>query len=181
MLSSADELFPLPPLDEQERIVALLDKATAAVAELEAVYSQTASKVGELRASALGSAIAGSDWPLVRLGDVLRSTPLRLRCQRDPFVPMDAVAVGQRHRYTEPRGKRGVRERGRTSLLDYAVPAGRQGCDRAERDRSRGGSTEFIVLRAGDRVHTGLVSNGLPPSRCEQLASLMVGAIAVSG
>ena len=64
-------LMPIPTVGEQQRIVALLDEATAAVAELEAVYSQTASKVEDLRASALTAELENNDWPLVRLGDVV--------------------------------------------------------------------------------------------------------------
>ena len=61
---------PLPSPETQERVVALLDEVTAAVAELEAVYSQTASRLDDLWTSALAAAMEGSDWPSVPLGDV---------------------------------------------------------------------------------------------------------------
>ena len=62
--------IPVPDLETQERIVALLDEATAAVTELEAVYSQTASKLDDLRASALAAAMASGEWPRLALKDV---------------------------------------------------------------------------------------------------------------
>lgn len=64
-------MIPTPSVTDQERIVALLDEATAAVAELEAVYSQTASKLDDLRASALAAAMESDDSLSVPLGDLV--------------------------------------------------------------------------------------------------------------
>jgi type I restriction enzyme S subunit len=63
-------MIPTPSVTDQERIVTLLDEATAAVTELEAVYSQTASKLDDLRASALAAAMASGEWPRLALKDV---------------------------------------------------------------------------------------------------------------
>ena len=50
----------LPPLDEQKRIVALLDAATERVTELTACYEQARTHANNLFTSALRSAIAGN-------------------------------------------------------------------------------------------------------------------------
>ena len=122
------------------------------------------------------------NWPLVRLGDVLEINPSEAPLSEDdPFVPMDAVAVGQRHvQYTEPRGKRGgARAREGDILFARITPClqnGKVAIVQSGIGRC-GGSTEFIVLRAGDRVHTGLVYQWITAQSVrEQLASLMVGA-----
>ena len=121
-------------------------------------------------------------WPLIRLGDVLEINPSEASLSEDaPFVPMDAVAVGQRHvQYTEPRGKRGgVRAREGDILFARITPClqnGKVAIVQSGIGRC-GGSTEFIVLRAGDRVHTGFVYQWVTAQSVrERLASLMVGA-----
>ena len=52
-------LLPLPRFDEQQRIVALLDEAMAAVSELEAVYSRRLEVARSLRQSVLEAAFRG--------------------------------------------------------------------------------------------------------------------------
>jgi type I restriction enzyme S subunit len=62
---------PLPPLDEQKRIVELLDAATARVTELTACYEQARTHANNLFTSALSSALEGNpDWPVKTLGDI---------------------------------------------------------------------------------------------------------------
>jgi type I restriction enzyme S subunit len=61
----------LPPLEEQKRIVALLDAATAHVTELAACYEQARTHANNLFTSALSSALEGNpDWPVKTLGEV---------------------------------------------------------------------------------------------------------------
>ena len=65
-----DEI-PVPPLEEQKRIVALLDAATARVTELTACYEQARTHANNLFTSALSSALEDNpDWPTKTLGDI---------------------------------------------------------------------------------------------------------------
>jgi type I restriction enzyme S subunit len=64
----ADLRCPVPPLDEQNRIVALLDEATARVTELTACYEQARTHANNLFASALRETLEGNpDWPIMSL------------------------------------------------------------------------------------------------------------------
>ena len=61
----------LPPLDEQKRIVALLDNATARVTELTSCYEQSRTHANNLFVSALRDSLASNpDWPVKTLGEV---------------------------------------------------------------------------------------------------------------
>ncbi len=62
---------PLPPLEEQKRIVELLDAATARVTELTACYEQARTHANNLYASALRDALESNpDWPVKTLGEI---------------------------------------------------------------------------------------------------------------
>ena len=61
----------VPPLEEQKRIVVLLDAATARVTELTACYEQARTHANNLFTSALRDALESNpDWPVKTLGDV---------------------------------------------------------------------------------------------------------------
>jgi type I restriction enzyme S subunit len=63
--------MPVPPLDEQKRIVALLDAATERVTELTACYEQARTHANDLFTSALCYELESNpDWPVKTLGDV---------------------------------------------------------------------------------------------------------------
>ena len=63
--------FPVPPLGEQKRIVALLDFATARVTELTACYEQARTHANNLFTSASREAFESNpDWPVKTIGDV---------------------------------------------------------------------------------------------------------------
>ena len=63
--------IPIPPLEEQKRIVALLDDATSRITELTACYEQARTHANDLFTSALRGALEGNpDWPVKTLGDV---------------------------------------------------------------------------------------------------------------
>ena len=68
----ADLRCPVPPLEEQKRLVALLDAATARVTELTACYEQARTHANNLFASALRAALESKpDWPVKTLGEML--------------------------------------------------------------------------------------------------------------
>jgi type I restriction enzyme S subunit len=63
--------IPVPPLEEQKRIVTLLDAATARVTELTACYEQARTYSNDLFTSALSDALgSNSDWPVKTLGEI---------------------------------------------------------------------------------------------------------------
>jgi type I restriction enzyme, S subunit len=65
-----DEI-PVPPLEEQKRIVELLDAATARVTELTACYEQARANANNLFTSASREAFESNpDWPVKTIGDV---------------------------------------------------------------------------------------------------------------
>ena len=62
---------PIAPLEEQKRIVALLDAATASITELATCYEQARTHANNLFTSALRDALEGNpDWPVKTLGEV---------------------------------------------------------------------------------------------------------------
>ena len=68
----SDALIAVPPLEEQKRIVALLDAATARVTELTTCYEQARTHADNLFTSALRDALEGNpDWPIKTLGNLL--------------------------------------------------------------------------------------------------------------
>jgi type I restriction enzyme S subunit len=63
--------FVLPPLEQQKRIVELLDAATARITELTACYEQARTHANNLFTSALHDALESNpDWPVKTLGEV---------------------------------------------------------------------------------------------------------------
>jgi type I restriction enzyme S subunit len=63
--------IPVPPLEEQKRIVALLDAATVRITELTACYEQARTHANNLFASSLRDSLASNpDWPVKTLGEV---------------------------------------------------------------------------------------------------------------
>ena len=63
--------IPVPPLDEQKRIVALLDAASVRVAELSACYEQAHTNANNLFNSVLRDELQSNpDWPTKRLDEI---------------------------------------------------------------------------------------------------------------
>ncbi len=97
------------------------------------------------------------DWREARLGDVVHVNPSEPPLASDaPFVPMDAVETGARWpRYLTQRGDRaGARCRGSDTIFARITPClenGKVAQVPASVVRA-GGSTEFIVLRAGNEI-----------------------------
>jgi len=61
----------VPPVEEQKRLVALLDAATARVTEITACYERARTHANNLFASALREALESNpDWPIKTLGQV---------------------------------------------------------------------------------------------------------------
>ena len=175
--------MPVPPLEEQKRIVALLDDATARISELTACYEQARTHANNLFTSALRDALEGNpDWPVKTLGEVAVLNPSEPALSEDaPFVPMDAVTAGKRQvQYTQPRGQRsGARARAGDILFARITPClqnGKVALIQDEIDRC-GGSTEFIVVRAGPEVLRGFLYQWITAEHIrDHVTTLMKGA-----
>ena len=90
----------VPPLEEQKRIVALLDAATARVTELTACYEKARTHANNLFASALRDALAPSDsWPVKRLGDLCLFVrgPFGGSLKKSVFVSTGHAVYEQQH------------------------------------------------------------------------------------
>lgn len=121
-------------------------------------------------------------WRAAALSDVCDVAPKDAPLSADaPFVPMDAVAIGERWpSYFEARGARsGVRARAGDVLFARITPCLENGklaqvpfgIERV------GGSTEFIVLRPGDLVDDGYLFYWcMEPSVRSKAKALMAGA-----
>jgi type I restriction enzyme S subunit len=65
--------MPVPPLEEQKRIIELLDAATGRVTELTACYEQARTDANNLFTSAMRASFESNpDWPVKTLSDVCR-------------------------------------------------------------------------------------------------------------
>jgi type I restriction enzyme S subunit len=175
--------IPLRPMDEQRRIVSLLDEATQLIADLEFAFAQTVGRYEELASSAVRRAFEPTpDVRLARLQDVAEVNPSEPALSEDsPFVPMDAVHVGKRDiQYTEPRGTRsGARARAGDVLFARITPCLQNGKVALVQDEFPrcGGSTEFIVVRADSELLREYLYYWITSPRVRELAvSMMTGA-----
>ena len=158
---------PLPPLNEQRRIVGILNRA----AKIERLRVQAAERLREF-IPALFVQMFGDPaenpmgWAVGRLGEICTINPRAKKSGYSDnmvvsFVPM--VAVDERAGAITVRGERPLAEvsRGYTSFKDGDVlfakitPCMENGKAALARNLTNGigrGSTEFYVVRPGDRV-----------------------------
>ena len=92
----AEVQVPVPPLEEQKRIVALLDAATASITELTACYEQARTHANNLFTSALRDALEGNpDWPVKTLGevceDVQRLDPAKSKSKVFTYIDLSSI------------------------------------------------------------------------------------------
>ena len=89
--------IPVPPMEEQKRIVELLDAATARIAELTACYEQARTHANNLFTSALSSALEGNPvWPVMTLGEVCevaRGTSITRKDTKEGMIPVVAGGI----------------------------------------------------------------------------------------
>jgi type I restriction enzyme S subunit len=109
----------LPPLEEQKRIIALLDAATARVTELTTCYEQARTHANNLFTSALRDALKSNpDWPVKTLGEILTLS------YGKPLEPKDRDDNGAIPVY----GANGVKARSKRSLVSGpSIIVGRKG------------------------------------------------------
>jgi|694.fasta_scaffold112093_3 restriction endonuclease S subunit len=123
-----------------------------------------------------------TDWPVKTLGEVAVVNPSEPALSEDaPFVPMDAVTAGKRDvQYTQPRGQRsGARARAGDILFARITPCLQNGKVALVQDEIArcGGSTEFIVVRAGPEVLNGYLYQWITSDHIrDEVTGLMKGA-----
>ncbi len=86
----------LPPLEEQRRIVAVLDEAFAAIATATANAEKNLTNVRELVEQATANLLAGEEegWPEVMLGDVCSISSKLVDPRLDEFIDLPHVGAG---------------------------------------------------------------------------------------
>jgi type I restriction enzyme S subunit len=92
--------FSVPPLEEQKRIVALLDTATARITELTKCYEQARTHSNNLFTSALRDALTPLEsWPVKRLGDLCLFVrgPFGGSLKKSVFVATGHAVYEQQH------------------------------------------------------------------------------------
>ena len=92
--------IPVPPLDEQKRIVELLDAATARITELTVCYEQARTHANDLFATSLRDVLAPLEiWPVKRLGDLCLFVrgPFGGSLKKSVFVPTGHAVYEQQH------------------------------------------------------------------------------------
>jgi restriction endonuclease S subunit len=121
-------------------------------------------------------------WPVKTLGEVAVVNPSEPALSEDaPFVPMDAVTAGKRDvQYTQPRGQRsGARARAGDILFARITPCLQNGKVALVQDGIArcGGSSEFIVVRAGSQVLNGYLYQWITSEHIrDEVTALMKGA-----
>ncbi len=121
-------------------------------------------------------------WPVKTLGEIAKLNPSEPALSEEaPFVPMDAVSVGKRDvQYTQPRGQRsGARARSGDILFARITPCLQNGKVALVQDEIKrcGGSTEFIVVRAGPDVLNGYLYQWITAEHTrDHVIALMKGA-----
>jgi type I restriction enzyme S subunit len=122
------------------------------------------------------------DWPVKTLGEVAVLNPSEPALSEDaPFVPMDAVTAGKRQvQYIQPRGQRsGARARAGDILFARITPCLQNGKVALVQDEIErcGGSTEFIVVRAGTDVLNSFLYQWITAKHIrDHVTALMKGA-----
>ena len=89
--------FSVPPLEEQKRIVALLDDAATHITELTTCYEQARTHVNNLFTSTLRNAMEGNpDWQMKTLGEVCevaRGTSITRKQTKEGSIPVVAGGI----------------------------------------------------------------------------------------
>ena len=152
--------FNLPPIAEQRRIV---DVVLSVDAYIDALQQQV-DAARTARNAVLHELLSagGDDWTETTLGAVAILNPKALALSKDaPFVPMDAVKVGQRFvTYSEPRGERsGARANSDDVLFARITPCLENGKVAQIQPELGpcGGSTEFIVIRGSEKISADFI------------------------
>ncbi len=86
--------IPLPPLEEQRRIVAVLDKAFAAIATATANAEKNLANARELFENSTSALLNGSEWPTCSLGEVCAITSKLVDPRLPKFIDLPHVGAG---------------------------------------------------------------------------------------
>jgi type I restriction enzyme S subunit len=157
--------IPYPPLPEQQRIVAILDQAFAAIATARAHAEQNLQNARAVFDSHLQAVFSqrGDGWETVRLSEACLIRPPKSEARQKldaqaevSFVPMEDLGIGQK--YLEPKKTRLLEDVAGSYtyfadgdvLLAKITPCfenGKLGIARGLKNGVGFGSSEYIVLR----------------------------------
>jgi type I restriction enzyme S subunit len=157
--------MPTPPLPEQQRIVAILDQAFAAIATARAHAEQNLQNARAVFDSHLQAVFSqrGDGWETVRLSEACLIRPPKSEARQKldaqaevSFVPMEDLGIGQK--YLEPKKTRLLEDVAGSYtyfadgdvLLAKITPCfenGKLGIARGLKNGVGFGSSEYIVLR----------------------------------
>lgn len=146
--------FALPPVDEQVRIVSLLQEVEASTEEIRNLQGESTRLIEAIFQENVWGNQSLSRTPINSVADLNPS--VAQISEVDPFIPMDALEVWTQQidiSRIEEKGKRGgVRAQGGDILMARITPCLENGkiAQVPVSIKKCGGSTEFIVFRAKD-------------------------------
>lgn len=167
--------IPLPPLEEQKKIVAYLDELNATISRLKSEYQSQLAMLDEMRNSSLDLAFWGSreraynlnNWKWVKLGDVVTLCPKKSQIAsisddlKISFVPMADLSQEEMLFETKEVRTLGEVRKGytyfedRDVLLAKVTPCFENGKCGVARDLKNGiwfWSSEFFVFRMSESI-----------------------------
>ena len=167
--------IPLPPLEEQKKIVAYLDELNATISKLKSEYQSQLVMLDEMRNSSLDLAFLGSrervynlnNWKWVKLGDVVTLCPKKSQIAsisddlKISFVPMADLSQEEMLFETKEVRTLGEVRKGytyfedRDVLLAKVTPCFENGKCGVARDLKNGiwfWSSEFFVFRMAESI-----------------------------
>ncbi|MDT9599816.1 restriction endonuclease subunit S [Sphingosinicella rhizophila] len=89
-----DQVIPLPPLEEQRRIVAVLDEAFAAIATATANAEKNLANAQELFENSTSALLSGSEWQAKPLGEVCAISSKLVDPRLPEFIDLPHVGAG---------------------------------------------------------------------------------------
>ncbi|MGB3419255.1 MAG: restriction endonuclease subunit S [Dolichospermum sp.] len=193
--------IPLPPLDEQKRIAAILNKKMeavekareSAIAQLEAAKALTAAYLRSVFNSPEARKTSSDGWKWVKLGDVCEINPSRPRNLKrgdeelTSFVPMSAVdgklgiiANSEIKKFATVRKGYTYFAKGDVlfAKITPCMENGKHAIAKNLIDDIGFGTTEFHVIRPGDKITSDWVHKFVrQPEVCKKASNFFIGSV----
>ena len=160
--------IPLPPLEEQKRIVKILDEKIAQLETIKANAQTNLQNAKDLFQSQLTKAFSNTSWEKKRLGDVCEIRPSKSETTKYlsdddnvSFLPMEDLQI--MNYYIEPKQSKKLKEISGSYtcfangdvLLAKVTPCFENGKQGIAKDLTNGvgfGSSEYIVFRPASKL-----------------------------